>query len=220
MWGHEAEQWSVQNQAGGIYAGQDKQLWQRRKSGQYAITPDGCCEYCANPKKTDAILWANSEAVKATLGYAADRDKTEQCLFVSGINCSPTTDAQEFQLTKYDSLIEFCLGIVSILSCNPLWIYSRIFHKGIRVSGCSQCHLHFWGIPITIVGNSFYNFGYFYITKNTFDQMCAEDVLFYARYKCPPFHHCDAFELLWQLLLLNHSTHFIIRVVIYCLDDL
>lgn len=57
-------------------------------------------EYCANPQKTDATLWEKIETVEATLGYAADQDKTEQCMFVSGINCSPETAAQEFQLTK------------------------------------------------------------------------------------------------------------------------
>ena len=49
--------------------------------------------YVKNPQKTDMAL-------QNVLDYAANESKTEQGLFVSGLNCDAETAAMQFPLVK------------------------------------------------------------------------------------------------------------------------
>ncbi len=52
-------------------------------------------DYGSNPEKTDL-----ADGMAVALEYAAHADKTERCIFVTGINCEPDTALAEMRLTK------------------------------------------------------------------------------------------------------------------------
>ena len=58
----------------------------------YAENP----EKTANPKYTEADL----QAMVDVMEYATNKNKTEQRLFVTGVNCDPTTARDEMMITK------------------------------------------------------------------------------------------------------------------------
>ena len=63
--------------------------------------------YVVNPEKTTEKPELSPEAISArksvgdVINYASNSDKTEQMMFVTGINCSPHSAADEFMETKY-----------------------------------------------------------------------------------------------------------------------
>ena len=59
-------------------------------------------EYGANPEKTDARLWTEKEqrGLADVLDYGMQPSKTERELYVTGINCDPSTARQEMIFTK------------------------------------------------------------------------------------------------------------------------
>ena len=67
---------------------------------------DDVVKYVVNPEKTtekpelvpEAI--AARKAVGDVINYASNADKTEQMMFVTGINCNPDTAAEQFLETK------------------------------------------------------------------------------------------------------------------------
>ena len=60
---------------------------------------DKVLDYAANAKKTDADI-EKYHAVGNVIDYAADGDKTEKCLYVSGVNCLPENAKQTFGDTQ------------------------------------------------------------------------------------------------------------------------
>ena len=67
---------------------------------------DKVIEYVENPEKTIERPEQSTEALAArakvgdVIDYAENGDKTEQMMFVTGINCSPETAADDFMRTK------------------------------------------------------------------------------------------------------------------------
>ena len=63
-------------------------------------------EYVLNPEKTTEKPELSSEAISArkavgdVISYASNGEKTEQMMYVTGINCTPETAADEFMSTK------------------------------------------------------------------------------------------------------------------------
>ena len=60
---------------------------------------DTVLDYAANAKKTDADV-EKYHAIGNVIDYAADGDKTEKCLYVSGVNCLPENAKQSFGDTQ------------------------------------------------------------------------------------------------------------------------
>ena len=60
---------------------------------------DKVLDYAANAKKTDADV-EKYHAIGNVIDYAADGDKTEKCLYVSGVNCLPENAKQSFGDTQ------------------------------------------------------------------------------------------------------------------------
>ena len=67
---------------------------------------DKTISYIVNPEKTTDKLELSPDAIAArkavgdVINYASNADKTEQMMFVTGINCSPETAADDFMETK------------------------------------------------------------------------------------------------------------------------
>ncbi len=59
-------------------------------------------DYAANPEKTDSRKYSDGEfqALQDVLRYAENEEKTEQLLFVQGINCSPACARDQFIAVK------------------------------------------------------------------------------------------------------------------------
>jgi len=57
-------------------------------------------DYVDNPEKTIAAADDSMKGLFNVLDYAANIDKTEQKLFVSGVNCLPEIAIQQMILTK------------------------------------------------------------------------------------------------------------------------
>ena len=54
-------------------------------------------DYALNPEKTEMV---SDDGLEIAMAYAVNEDKTEKMLYVSGINCDPTTAVREFNLVK------------------------------------------------------------------------------------------------------------------------
>jgi len=57
-------------------------------------------DYIENPEKTMAAADDGMKGLFHVLDYAANADKTEQKMYVSGVNCLPEIAIQQMVLTK------------------------------------------------------------------------------------------------------------------------
>ena len=70
------------------------------------VRMDTVIDYIENPEKTTKRPELEQEALAArrTIGdvinYAADEDKTDQMMYVTGINCHPDTALADFTIVK------------------------------------------------------------------------------------------------------------------------
>jgi hypothetical protein len=61
---------------------------------------DQVIDYAANPDKTEKITENNLDDLQRALSYVADRNKTANEFYVSGINCIPGNAFNQFQMIK------------------------------------------------------------------------------------------------------------------------
>ena len=70
------------------------------------VRMDAAIDYIENPEKTtkrpelEADASAARQAISNVIDYANDEDKTDQMMFVTGVNCDPSTAYQEFMEVK------------------------------------------------------------------------------------------------------------------------
>ena len=70
------------------------------------VRMDAAIDYIENPEKTtlrpelEADASAARQAICNVIDYASDEDKTDQMMFVTGVNCDPNTAYKEFMEVK------------------------------------------------------------------------------------------------------------------------
>ena len=158
---------------------------------------DRVIDYAENPEKTVAESaggMARLHAIDEVIDYAADETKTEECRFVTGVNCDPDNAKEQFKLTKlhwnktggilaFHGYQSFAPGEVDADTAHRIGVQlaEELWGKRFEVVVCTHCnsgvmHNHFVLNSVSLTDGGKYNDckAKYQLMRDASDRLCRE----------------------------------------------